>query len=163
MDQAFNHFDATGNAIMADVSGKAVTHRVAVAVGRIRVSPPVMDAIMNGAVKGDVLNIARIAGIQATKRTAELIPLCHPLALTRCAVDFEPDVASGCVHARCTAETDGITGVEMEALCGVSAALLTIYDMCKGVDRSMVIEEIHLLQKSGGRSGDFRFGGAAHA
>lgn len=155
---SLTHFDEGGNAIMVDVSGKGVTHRVAVAQGFIRVSPAILAAIEGGsAAKGDVLGVARVAGIMAAKRTADLIPLCHPLSLTRCAVDFT--LTDGGVAARCTVETDGKTGVEMEALTGVSAALLTIYDMCKAMGKDMVIEDIHLLSKSGGKSGDYVYGG----
>ena len=157
-----NHFDAEGKAIMVDVSGKNVTHREAVACGEIAVSEPVMQAILNGtAAKGDVLGVARVAGIMAVKRTAELIPMCHPLPITKCAVDFEPQPEKGIVTATCTASVDGKTGVEMEALTGVSAALLTVYDMCKAIDKRMVIQNIHLVSKCGGKSGDFRFEGEA--
>ncbi|OPZ60298.1 MAG: Cyclic pyranopterin monophosphate synthase accessory protein [Deltaproteobacteria bacterium ADurb.Bin510] len=152
----FTHFDEAGNAVMVDVSDKAVTARVAVATGSIRVSSAVMQAITAGtAQKGDVLGVARLAGIMATKRTSELIPLTHPLPLTKCAVDFELDAAGGTITAVCTAKTDGKTGVEMEALIGVSVALLTIYDMCKAIDKRMLIGDIHLVEKRGGKSGDF--------
>lgn len=154
----FTHFDEAGNAVMVDVSDKAVTARVAVATGSIRVSEAVMQAITAGtAKKGDVLGVARLAGIMATKRTAELIPLAHPLALTKCAVDFELDAVGGTITAFCTARTDGKTGVEMEALTGVSVALLTIYDMCKAIDKRMLIGAIHLVEKRGGKSGDFLY------
>ncbi|MEG2420938.1 MAG: cyclic pyranopterin monophosphate synthase MoaC [Oscillospiraceae bacterium] len=150
------HFDAAGNAIMVDVSGKNPTHRVAVATGSIRLSPEILAAIAGGtAQKGDVLGVARVAGILATKRTGELIPLCHPLGLTHVAVDFA--LTETGVTATCTAETDGKTGVEMEALTGVSVSLLTIYDMCKAMDKGMVLENVHLVSKSGGKSGEFHY------
>ncbi|MDB5857205.1 MAG: moaC [Ramlibacter sp.] len=142
---------------MVDVAGKAATHRVAVARGRIEMLPATLAIIQSGSVKkGDVLGIARIAGIQAAKKTSDLIPLCHPLALTRVAVDFE--VEEGTVAAvACTAtvETVGPTGVEMEALTAVQVALLTIYDMCKAVDRGMVMTDVRVLEKHGGKSGDW--------
>jgi cyclic pyranopterin phosphate synthase len=158
MESKFNHFDENGNAVMVDVSQKEITHRVAVAQGEIRVGDCVMRTILDGTnKKGDVLGVARVAGIMATKRTAELIPMCHPLMLTKCAVDFEVLEQEGRIRAVCTVQTDGKTGVEMEALTGVSVTLLTIYDMCKAVDKSMVLENIHLCTKSGGKSGDFKF------
>ena len=136
----FNHFDKNGNAIMVDVSEKPVTARTAVAVGSIRVSSEIVDAVQNGtAQKGDVLGVARVAGIMATKRTSELIPLTHPLPLTKVSVDFAVDAEAGTITATCTAKTDGKTGVEMEALTGVSVALLTVYDMCKAGDRGMTM------------------------
>lgn len=148
------HFDAQGQAHMVDVAGKAETHRVACARGSIRMQPETLALIAAGqASKGDVIAVARIAAIQAAKRTAELIPLCHPLPLTRVSVDFEVDAASGAVHCTARAETFGRTGVEMEALTAVQVGLLTVYDMCKAVDRSMVMDDIRLLEKSGGRSG----------
>lgn len=150
------HFDAGGRAIMVDIGGKTATRRRAVAAGIIRVSPPALEAVRQGsAAKGDVLGVARVAGIQAAKRTSELIPLCHTLALTKCTVNFETDETAGEITAICTAETTGQTGVEMEVLTGVSAALLTIYDMCKAIDKGMVITEIRLLEKHGGRSGSY--------
>lgn len=156
MENGLNHFDDRGNAIMVDVTGKEVTHREATASGKIRVSRPVMDAVLAGTVKkGDVLGVARVAGIMAVKRTSELIPMCHPLPLTGCSVDFEIDEEQLEIKAVCTAKTDGKTGVEMEALTGVSAALLTIYDMCKAIDKRMEMNEIHLEKKSGGKSGVF--------
>lgn len=152
----FNHFDTAGNAVMVDISEKAITTRTVVATGSIRVSPEIIDAVQNGAAKkGDVLGVARVAGIMATKRTSELIPLTHPLPLTKCAVDFEIDEPNGLITALCTAKTDGKTGVEMEALTGASVALLTIYDMCKAIDKRMCITDIHLVEKHGGKSGDF--------
>ena len=154
MEGKFNHFDSAGNAIMVDVSDKAHTVRTAVAEGTIRVSPQVLEAITQGtAAKGDVLGVARIAGILAAKRTGELIPLCHPLALAHVSIDFE--ILQDGVKAVCTAKLTGQTGVEMEALTGVSVALLTIYDMCKAVDRGMELGQIHLVHKEGGKSGVF--------
>ena len=179
----FTHFDGSGNAVMVDVSEKEITSRRAVAEGVIEVSREVMDAITGHTVKkGDVLTVAQVAGIMGTKRTSELIPMCHPLSLTNAKVVFEimdpkedscgggelsaGEAARGAgeqdagvcgIKAICTASTDGKTGVEMEALTGVSTALLTIYDMCKALDKRMVIRDIHLVEKSGGRSGHFRF------
>ncbi len=143
---------------MVDVSEKEITHRIAVAEGTIGVSREVMDAITGHTVKkGDVLTVAQVAGIMGTKKTSELIPMCHPLSLTNVTLQFEVD-EEGCeIKAICTAKTDGKTGVEMEALTGVSTALLTIYDMCKAIDKRMVIRNIHLVEKSGGKSGEFRF------
>ena len=141
---------------MVDVTAKASTHRVAVATGSITMEPATLALIEGGtAKKGDVLGIARIAGIQGAKRTSELIPLCHPLALTRVAVEFATDAAASCVRCQATAETVGPTGVEMEALTAVQVALLTIYDMCKAVDRGMTITDVRLLEKIGGKSGHF--------
>ena len=153
------HFNARGEAHMVDVGEKARTHRVAVAAGTIRMQPQTLQLIVGGGHrKGDVLGIARVAGVMAAKRTAELVPLCHPIALTRVDVAFEADPAVDTERVRCraTAETVGPTGVEMEALCAVQVALLTVYDMCKAVDRGMVIESVRLLEKSGGRSGHWR-------
>ncbi len=148
------HFDAAGEAHMVDVGDKAETRRVALAAGRIRMRAATLAAIRAGrAGKGDVLGVARVAAIQATKRTSDLIPLCHPLALTRVAVEFSLDAEPDCVDCRVRTETVGPTGVEMEALTGVSAALLTIYDMCKAMDRGMRMEAVRLLEKSGGKSG----------
>lgn len=154
----FTHFDAAGNALMVDVSAKAETTRVAVAQGRICVCKEIYDKIAAGTMtKGDVLGVARVAGIMAAKRTSELIPLCHLLQLSKCTVDFElvdgPDAYA--VEASCLVKTTGKTGVEMEALTGVQVALLTIYDMCKAVDKGMMITDVHLVSKSGGKSGDF--------
>ena len=152
----FNHFDQAGNAIMVDVTYKEVTSRTAVAQGSIKVSPEIIEAIKNGtSKKGDVLGVARVAGIMATKRTSDLIPMCHPLALNKCSIDFDIDENVGTVTAVCTVRTDGKTGVEMEALTGVSVTLLTIYDMCKAIDKRMCIENLHLVSKQGGKSGDF--------
>ena len=149
-----SHFDETGNAIMVDVSEKPVTAREATAHGVITMNAEAFAAVREGtAQKGDVLGVARIAGIMAAKRTSELIPLCHPLPLSKVAVEFALDEARQAVDAFCTVKTTGVTGVEMEALTGVSTALLTIYDMCKAVDKSMELGEIHLVKKSGGKSG----------
>ena len=154
----FTHFDEQGNARMVDVSGKDVTHRVAVAEGVIAVSREVMEAIKGNKVKkGDVLTVAQVAGIMGTKRTPDLISMCHPLSLTNAAVTFEVDEETCKIKAVCRAVTDGKTGVEMEALTGVSTALLTVYDMCKAIDKRMVIKEIHLVSKEGGKSGTFNF------
>ncbi|MBL8487844.1 MAG: cyclic pyranopterin monophosphate synthase MoaC [Rhodocyclaceae bacterium] len=151
------HFDARGQAHMVDVGAKEETHRVARATGRIRMRTETLALIESGsAAKGDVLGIARVAAIQATKRTGELIPLCHPLALTRVAAEFRIDRTDCAVVCETTAETVGRTGVEMEALTAVSVGLLTVYDMCKAADRGMRIEGIRLLEKEGGRSGHWR-------
>lgn len=141
---------------MVDVSQKEITHRVAQAKGSIAVNCETFNAIQNGtAKKGDVLGVARIAGIMAAKRTSEIIPLCHPLILNKCTVDFILNPEKLEIAAFCTVQVSGKTGVEMEALTGVTASLLTIYDMCKAIDRSMEIKEIYLCKKSGGKSGDF--------
>ncbi len=156
MTSPLTHFDAQGQAHMVDVADKAVTHRVAVATGTIRMLPATFALIAQGqAKKGDVIGIARIAGIQGAKRTSDLIPLCHPLALTRVALDFRLDEAASAVHVDATVETRGQTGVEMEALTAVQVALLTIYDMCKAADRGMVMSDVRLLEKHGGKSGDW--------
>ena len=150
------HFDAQGQAHMVDVAAKAATHRIAVAQGRILMRPQTLLVIQQGtARKGDVLGIARIAGIMAAKKTSELIPLCHPLALTRVAVGFTVDEAASAVDCQTTVETVGPTGVEMEALTAVQVALLTIYDMCKAVDRGMTISDVKVLEKHGGKSGSW--------
>lgn len=152
----FTHFDQSGQAHMVDVGGKESTLRMARAGGRIDMKPETLALIMSGdAKKGDVLGVARIAAIQAAKQTSTLIPLCHPLALTRIAVAFTPDRASSSVLIEVTAETKGQTGVEMEALTAASVGLLTIYDMCKAVDRAMCITDVRLLEKTGGKSGYF--------
>lgn len=144
------HFDSAGQAHMVDVGDKAVTHRVAVATGTIRMLPETFALVRDGtAKKGDVLGIARVAAIQGSKRTSDLIPLCHPLALTKVAVEFELDEAAHSVRCTVRAETRGQTGVEMEALTAVQVGLLTIYDMCKAVDRGMVIGDVRLLEKHG--------------
>ena len=150
------HFDAQGAAHMVDVGDKAVTQRVATAEGRITMQPATLALIASGtARKGDVLGVARIAAIQGAKRTSELIPLCHPIALTRIAVDLAIDEARSSVTCTATVATTGQTGVEMEALTAVQVGLLTVYDMCKAVDRGMVIGEVRLLEKRGGKSGDW--------
>ncbi|WP_137891715.1 cyclic pyranopterin monophosphate synthase MoaC [Ramlibacter sp. 2FC] len=151
------HFDAQGQAHMVDVGAKPATHRVAVAQGRIEMQPATLALIQSGnAKKGDVLGIARIAGIQAAKKTSDLIPLCHPLALTRIALDFATESSpTAAVECTATVETVGPTGVEMEALTAVQVALLTIYDMCKAADRGMTITGVRLREKHGGKSGSF--------
>ena len=155
----FTHFDDNGNAVMVDVSGKAVTVREAQAQGTIRVGAEILSLLQRGEIaKGDVLAAARIAGIMACKKTSDIIPLCHPLPITKASVDFEILPDQQAVRAVCTVKTEGKTGVEMEALTGVSAALLTVYDMCKAVSKEMVISDVHLVRKSGGKSGDFFFG-----
>jgi len=151
------HFDARGQAHMVDVSSKAHTHRVAVAEGRITMQPATLALVRSGnARKGDVLGIARIAPILGSKRTADLIPLCHPISLTRVAVEFDIEQEKNTIHCTVTAETVGRTGVEMEALTATSVALLTIYDMCKAIDRGMIIGDIRLLEKQGGKSGHWK-------
>ena len=141
---------------MVDVGDKPATHRVAVATGRITMQPETLALVQAGhAKKGDVLGVARIAAIQAAKRTSELIPLCHPIAITRIVVDFDIDTAAQAVECQARVETQGPTGVEMEALTAVQVGLLTIYDMCKAADRGMIIGDVHLLEKHGGRSGSF--------
>jgi len=150
------HFDAQGQAHMVDVAGKAATHRSATAQGRIEMLPATLALILNGnAKKGDVLGVARIAGIMAAKKTSELIPLCHPLALTHVSVTFLTDTTPPSVTCHAVVETVGPTGVEMEALTAVQLALLTIYDMCKAVDRGMVMTGVRVLEKHGGKSGSF--------
>ena len=155
-DSPLTHFDAAGQAHMVDVGEKPATHRVAVASGRIVVKPETLALIRAGsAKKGDVLGVARIAAIQGAKRTSDLIPLCHPIALTRVEIDFDIDEAQSLVRCRASAECHGRTGVEMEALSAVSVGLLTVYDMCKAVDRGMTMGAIRLLEKAGGKSGPF--------
>lgn len=155
-DTGLTHFDAQGQAHMVDVAGKDVTHRVALAHGFIEMLPATLQAIQSGtAKKGDVLGIARIAAIQGAKRTSDLIPLCHPLPLTRVAVEFEVHAADSRVECRAQVETLGRTGVEMEALTAVQVGLLTIYDMCKAIDRGMTITGVRLLEKHGGKSGSY--------
>ena len=150
------HFDAHGQAHMVDVGAKAATHRTAIAQGRIVMNPDTLAIILSGtAKKGDVLGIARIAGIMAAKKTSDLIPLCHPLALTRVAVDFMPDKQTSSIACHAAVETVGPTGVEMEALVAAQIALSTIYDMCKAVDRGMTITDVRVLEKHGGKSGSF--------
>ncbi|MGE0312448.1 MAG: cyclic pyranopterin monophosphate synthase MoaC [Lautropia sp.] len=150
------HFDDAGKAHMVDVGAKAITTRVAIAEGWIRMQPATFERIASGtAAKGDVLGIARIAAIQGAKRCADLIPLCHPIGLTRVQADFVPDAAGARIACRVRCECEGRTGVEMEALTAVQVGLLTIYDMCKAVDRGMVIDGVRLLEKRGGKSGDW--------
>jgi len=157
MSGELTHFDGRGQAHMVDVGAKDETHRVAVASGYIDMQPATLELITSGGHrKGDVLGIARIAGIMAAKRTSELVPLCHPIPLTHLAVDFETDTARSRILANSRAETRGQTGVEMEALCAVQNALLTIYDMCKAVDRGMQIGGVRLELKSGGKSGEWK-------
>ncbi|MFG0676165.1 MAG: cyclic pyranopterin monophosphate synthase MoaC [Delftia tsuruhatensis] len=153
---SLTHFDAQGQAHMVDVGAKPATHRIAVAEGRITMQPETLAIIQSGtAKKGDVLGIARIAGIMAAKKTSDLIPLCHPLALTRVAVEFELLPETSSVRCLATVETVGPTGVEMEALTAVQVALLTVYDMCKAVDKGMVMEGTRVLEKHGGKTGSF--------
>ena len=150
------HFDAQGEAHMVDVSAKAETHRVARATGLIRMQPETFALVAGGqAKKGDVIAVARIAAIQGAKRTAELVPLCHPLPITRVAVDFEFDAAAHAVRCTAQVETFGRTGVEMEALTAVQVGLLTVYDMVKAADKTMVMDGIRVLSKRGGKSGDW--------
>lgn len=156
MENKLNHFDKDGNAIMVDVSGKQDTSRTAIAKGKILVNDAVMNAIVNKEVKkGDVLGVARVAGIMAVKRTWELIPMCHPLMIQKCSIDFEVDQNNNAITVISTVKVEGKTGVEMEALTGVHIALLTIYDMCKAIDKSMEMTGIHLVQKTGGKSGNY--------
>lgn len=155
------HFDKAGNAHMVDVGEKAITNRIAIAEGYIKVNDDAFSAIINGtSKKGDVLGVARIAGIMAAKKTSDIIPLCHPISLTCCNISFETDKNTNCIRCICETACNGQTGVEMEALHAVSAALLTIYDMCKAIDRGMQICNIRLNTKSGGASGTWkRMGG----
>ena len=153
------HFDAAGNAVMVDVTDKEVTARTATAEGRVLMAPETLERIAaHGFKKGDVLGVAQLAGIMAAKRTADLIPLCHPLPLSSVTVELTPQPEQGCVVVRATCKVTGRTGVEMEALTAVAVASLTVYDMCKAVDRGMRIEGVHLVHKDGGRSGEFRAG-----
>jgi cyclic pyranopterin monophosphate synthase len=154
--EGLTHFDASGQAHMVDVGAKDETHRIAIATGTIRMKPETLAIIQSGsAKKGDVLGIARIAGIMGAKRTSDLIPLCHPLALTRVAVDFTVQIEQASVTCTAQVETFGKTGVEMEALAAVQVSLLTVYDMCKAVDRAMVISDVKVLEKHGGKSGNW--------
>ena len=156
MPDRFTHFDDSGAAHMVDVGAKDSTERVAVASGRIRMQATTLAMVMQGThKKGDVLGIARVAGIMGAKRTADLVPLCHPLPLTHVSIDLVPDPETRTITCAATAKTRGQTGVEMEALCAVQVTLLTIYDMCKAVDRGMAIEQVQLERKSGGKSGDW--------
>jgi cyclic pyranopterin phosphate synthase len=153
----FTHFNAAGEAHMVDVGAKAPSHRRAIAEGRISMLPDTLARIVGGEHrKGDVLGVARIAGIMAAKKTADLVPLCHPLALTRVEIDFDTVTSPATVVCRASVETCGPTGVEMEALTAVQIALLTVYDMCKAVDRGMTIEQVRLVEKSGGKSGQWQ-------
>ena len=153
----FTHFDHDGQAHMVDVGDKTATHRIAVAAGRIRMQAATLALIETGTSrKGDVLGIARVAGIMAAKKTSDLVPLCHPIALTRVALEFRIDATLPGIDCEARTECLGPTGVEMEALAAVQIALLTIYDMCKAVDRGMVIEAVRLIEKRGGKSGEWR-------
>ena len=157
MSSPLSHLNARGEARMVDISKKAVTSRTAVAEGLVTMSPATLDMILDGpAPKGDVLATARIAGIMGAKKTADLIPLCHPLALSKVTVEFTPDRVASFLRVEATAKVDGKTGVEMEALTAVTVACLTLYDMCKAVDRAMSFSGIRLIEKTGGRSGTFR-------
>lgn len=157
MSNSLSHLNARGEANMVDVSEKAVTSRTAVAEGFVTMAPTTLDMILDGtAPKGDVLATARLAGIMGAKKTSDLIPLCHPLALSKVTVDFAPDRDNARVRVEATAKVDGKTGVEMEALTAVTVACLTLYDMCKAVDRAMSFSGIRLIEKTGGRSGTFR-------
>ena len=156
MAKDFTHFDSRGNAVMVDVSEKETSSRTALAKGTVSMNGETIKAVLGGtAKKGDVFGVARIAGIMAAKRCADLIPLCHPLNFDECTIDFSVDEKKNEIEASCRVKLSGKTGAEMEALTGVSIALLTIYDMCKALDRSMVIRDIRLLEKSGGKSGHF--------
>ena len=158
MDNKLTHFDNSGNARMVDVSEKNETARVAVAVSKIKVSRETLELIENGKIgKGDVLGVARIAGIMASKQTSNLIPMCHPLMLTSCNIDYEIDEINSNIKILATVKIVGKTGVEMEALTAATVSALTIYDMCKAIDKRMVIEGTHLLKKTGGKSGEFNF------
>lgn len=160
MDEKLNHFDSMGNAIMVDVTEKNVTERQAIAKGKIFVSDETYKRVLEGNMaKGDVLAVARVAGIMATKKTSDLIPMCHPLMLTKSKIDFEFNEEEKSITAICLVKLSGKTGVEMEALTGVNVSLLTIYDMCKAIDKNMVISDIHLVEKTGGKSGKFVFEG----
>ena len=153
------HFDSSGQAHMVNVGDKPNTHRVAIATGTISMLPETFSMVEAGShKKGDVLGIARIAGIQASKKTSDLIPLCHPLALSHVSLEFQSNPTAGSITCKVRAETTGPTGVEMEALTAVQVALLTIYDMCKAVDRGMVMGDVRLLEKSGGKSGEWKAG-----
>lgn len=152
-----NHFDGAGNAIMVDVTEKQLTERTAKATGTIKMKPEVFKIVKEGnAGKGDVLGVARVAGIMATKKTSDLIPMCHPLMLTKSSIGFRLDETKSCIHVVCTAKLTGKTGVEMEALTGAMTALLTIYDMCKAMDKGMEITDVYLMEKTGGKSGTYK-------
>lgn len=156
MENKLTHFDHQGNAVMVDVSEKGITTRIATAQGKIKVNADVFEAVVNGtSKKGDVLGVARVAGIMAAKKTSDLIPMCHPLMITKCHIEFNLDEAALTIEASCTVKVNGQTGVEMEALTGVNIALLTIYDMCKAIDKGMVISDVKLMEKQGGKSGHY--------
>ena len=158
MDNKLNHFDKSGNARMVDVSEKNKTERVAIAVSKIKVSRETLELIKAGKIgKGDVIGVARVAGIMASKQTSNLIPMCHPLMISSCNIDFEINEEDTSIGIKSTVKIVDKTGVEMEALTAVTVAALTIYDMCKAVDKRMVIEGTHLLKKTGGKSGEFSF------
>ena len=158
MDNKLTHFDNSGNARMVDVSEKNKTERVAIAVSRIKVSEETLYLIKKGKIgKGDVLGVARVAGIMASKQTSNLIPMCHPLMISSCNIDFEINNENSCIDIKATVKIVDKTGVEMEALTAATIAALTIYDMCKAVDKKMIIEGTHLLKKTGGKSGEFNF------
>lgn len=160
MNNKLNHFDSKGNAIMVDVTEKKVTERQAIARGKIFVNEETYKRILEGNMaKGDVLAVARVAGIMATKKTSDFIPMCHPLMLTKSQIDFEFNEEEKSITAISLVKLAGQTGVEMEALTGVNVALLTIYDMCKAIDKNMVISDVHLVEKTGGKSGRFVFEG----
>jgi len=158
MENKLTHFDSNGNAKMVDVSEKEKTVRIAVAAGKIKVSSETLDLIQKGQIgKGDVLNVARIAGIMAAKQTSSLIPMCHPLMISSCTIDFEIDDKNCEINIKSEVKITEKTGVEMEALTAVLVTALTIYDMCKAIDKRMIISDIHLLKKTGGKSGEFNF------
>ena len=158
MDNKLTHFDNKGNAVMVDVSNKNETERIAIATGTVKASSETIELIKSGQIgKGDVLGVARVAGIMAMKNTSNLIPMCHPVMITGSSIDFEIDSEKNEIRITATSKVVHKTGVEMEALTGVSIAALTIYDMCKAVDKRMVIEGTHLLKKTGGKSGEFNF------
>ena len=157
MSDTLNHLNPRGEVHMVDVGDKASTRRRAVAEGRISMQTATLDTLISHShKKGDVLAVARVAGIMASKKTAELIPLCHPVSLSHVDIELIPDVEQGAIVCRVTVETLGVTGVEMEALTAVQVSLLTVYDMCKAIDRGMVIEQVRLMKKSGGKSGDWQ-------
>lgn len=158
MDNKLTHFDNKGNAVMVDVSNKNETERIAIATGTVKASSETIELIKSGQIgKGDVLGVARVAGIMAMKNTSNLIPMCHPVMITGSSIDFEIDSEKNEIRITATSKVVHKTGVEMEALTGVSIAALTIYDMCKAVDKRMVIGDIHLVKKLGGKSGGFNF------
>ena len=158
MDKKFNHFDKEGNSVMVDVTEKNKTERVAIATGKVKASKETIALIKKGEIgKGDVLGVARVAGIMAIKKTSDLIPMCHPLMISGCSINFEIDEENSEIIITSKVKIFEKTGVEMEALIGVSVAALTIYDMCKAVDKKMVIEDIHLVKKTGGKSGEFNY------